>query len=495
MRRTVQDDASNRDARQRFYTVEKLGPKRSLTPEGFLLCEEVPIARCGEMLYGPGETDVPVGKDGMVRIMREPEEVFTDKHILSYNGKPVVNDHPPENVSVGNWKVYACGVVLNPRRGTGSMLDDCIVADLLITDAAAIRDVEDGKVEVSCGYTADYEYEEGSRGTGRQTNLLGNHVALVDQGRCGPRCAIGDQLTCEGATEMYTKDAGVTLDSLKAAVRTARLAKDEKALDAALNALDAYVPPTAGVLVRDEGMALHIHTAAPAQMVGADPTPATNNHQDEAADPDKPRQMSDADIGSRFENMEKKMEDSFKSFKDSIEEIAKHVGMKGAADSEAEKELEGELKEEAPKGTNDAAFKNVTDSALLADSFQETAAGAEILVPGIRLPKFQVQDSAKVTFDAVCKVRRNALDLAYVTPEGRALIEDANSGPLTLDTMDCAATRKLFKTVVAAKRAVNNSARDAGQPALHRAGGGTGTRMTAAMLNEANRKRYCGASA
>jgi uncharacterized protein len=35
----------------KFYVTERIGPKPGFTPEGFLLCEEVPIARVGIMDY------------------------------------------------------------------------------------------------------------------------------------------------------------------------------------------------------------------------------------------------------------------------------------------------------------------------------------------------------------------------------------------------------------------------------------------------------------
>ena len=53
----------------RYFTQEQLGETQSLTPEGFLLCENVPLARIGEMLYADGEVPV-TAKDGVIRIHR-----------------------------------------------------------------------------------------------------------------------------------------------------------------------------------------------------------------------------------------------------------------------------------------------------------------------------------------------------------------------------------------------------------------------------------------
>jgi uncharacterized protein len=174
----------------RFYTSTQLGAHQALTPEGFLLCLDVPIARVGTMYYSQGEVPVTADQQGIIRIHREAAEVFAPMAVASFNGKPVTNDHPPEKVKPDNWKVYTIGTCLNPRRGSGVLDPDFLYADFLIHDADAIKDVREGKREVSAGY--DAEYEEIQPGEGRQHLIVGNHVALVDKGRCGPRCFIGD---------------------------------------------------------------------------------------------------------------------------------------------------------------------------------------------------------------------------------------------------------------------------------------------------------------
>jgi hypothetical protein len=52
-----------------FYTTFQLSKKQALTPEGFLLCMDVPIARTGELIYTPGEIEgVRPGRDGFIRV-------------------------------------------------------------------------------------------------------------------------------------------------------------------------------------------------------------------------------------------------------------------------------------------------------------------------------------------------------------------------------------------------------------------------------------------
>ena len=66
-----------------------------------------------------------------------------------------------------------------------------LVGDLYITDNGLINQIENGdKREVSCGYEASYTMNKD--GTIDQTNIVGNHVAVVNAGRAGHSVAIKD---------------------------------------------------------------------------------------------------------------------------------------------------------------------------------------------------------------------------------------------------------------------------------------------------------------
>lgn len=178
---------------KRFHTPLSLGNKRHMTREGYLVCLDVPMSRIATldspMLYGPNETPVPPGADGITRIVRDEEELFGTDSILSLVGKPVTNDHPPMNVTPDTWNKLSVGSVISARRGTGDTAG-YVVGDIMIMDKRAIQDVLQGKREVSCGY--DAEYDEIGPGVGRQREITYNHLALVDKGRCGSACSIGD---------------------------------------------------------------------------------------------------------------------------------------------------------------------------------------------------------------------------------------------------------------------------------------------------------------
>ena len=158
-------------------------------PEGYLLCLNVPVARTGTQEYLPEELGLPPGSS-FIPVRRPEEEVFSPKTMASFEGMPVTNDHPPEGVDVSNIRALQKGHAHNVRRGSGSE-SDLLLEDQIITDPALITAIlEEGKREISCGYT--YELCE-ENGRYIQRKIRGNHVAVVDAGRAGARVSIKDE--------------------------------------------------------------------------------------------------------------------------------------------------------------------------------------------------------------------------------------------------------------------------------------------------------------
>lgn len=172
------------------FTTESISPRMEKTPEGFLLCRDVPISRTGVFGYSELESGIK-GVGGIVKMTRSAEELFKPDVIRSFEGKPVVIGHS-SFVDPSNWKERSIGLVQNVRPGEGEQ-SSMLMADLLLTDAKGIQLVESGRLrEVSCGY--DAEPVEDGIGQGHQVGIVGNHVALVPKGRCGDACKIRDSV-------------------------------------------------------------------------------------------------------------------------------------------------------------------------------------------------------------------------------------------------------------------------------------------------------------
>lgn len=168
-------------------------------------------ARVGVYEYGrdelPGAPDSI--KDRMVRIYRPADEVFAPAAMSSFIGKPVTNDHPANPVTADNWSRHAKGGIQRVGKSDdGQFLD----FDMAFMDAATITAINGGKRELSNGYSCDIEWSPGTTQGGEaydgiQRNIRGNHVALVDQGRAGSACRVGDK-----AKALFAVCDSITID-------------------------------------------------------------------------------------------------------------------------------------------------------------------------------------------------------------------------------------------------------------------------------------------
>ena len=174
----------------RAYFATKLSPNISETPNGFLICKNVPIARTGEQEYLGSELDLQdERRDEIVVVTREESEVFSPITLASFEGTIFTDEHPSEEVTTQNVQYLQRGFVKDVRRGSGADSDK-ILADIIVTDPVTIGEiVNDGKREISCGYKCEYVEQDGKI---YQKNIRGNHVALVDSGRAGKDVAIKD---------------------------------------------------------------------------------------------------------------------------------------------------------------------------------------------------------------------------------------------------------------------------------------------------------------
>ena len=154
-----------------------------------------------------------MGADGTVTAeFRPPEEVFSKETLESYELVPLTNTHPPEKVTPENYKKYAVG-----NLGEEIERDSFnAYAEMVIHDAEAIAAVKAGRTGLSGGYSCDVVTEgevsfpvmgwnedytseveigrtvypipgnfQGTPYDAIQTNIRGNHVALVDVPRGG----------------------------------------------------------------------------------------------------------------------------------------------------------------------------------------------------------------------------------------------------------------------------------------------------------------------
>lgn len=200
-------------------------------PSGGIVCTGVPIARTGTQEYLAGELGLDGDPEKVIRVTRTPEEVFAPEAMASFEGCPVTDDHPPESVTAVNFGQYSKGHAQNVRREGEYLVADLHIEDAVLADQVLHR----AKREVSCGYTTTYV----PSGSGYcQTNIRGNHVAVVLRGRAGSEVSIKD--AAQGA-EKGRKTMSEFWKSVLTAFGMA-------AKDASPEELDAMVSTTASAL-------------------------------------------------------------------------------------------------------------------------------------------------------------------------------------------------------------------------------------------------------
>jgi hypothetical protein len=193
-------------------TLDLLSARR-MTAEGYLI---VParIARVGTQEYLAEEIGLDGDPNRTIVVYRPESEVFDPEAMASFDGLPITDDHPGEAVTADNWGQYAVGFVRNPRRE-----GDYLVCDLCITKRSAIDKIKSGKVELSAGYDAAYIDKPGTTADGQpfdamQAHIRGNHVAIVDAGRCGPACRVSDSKPQPRTGEPPMAKRRITVDGI-----------------------------------------------------------------------------------------------------------------------------------------------------------------------------------------------------------------------------------------------------------------------------------------
>jgi uncharacterized protein len=443
----------------KFYTPSKLSENIRETPEGFLFCLGVPIARTGYQIYGQGETPLEVDENGEVEIYRAPEEVFRPQTIASFQGKPVTIQHPDDFVTPKNWSQLAKGIVQNARKGAekDENGEECLVADLLITDAFTIELVKAGLREVSCGY--DAEYEQTGKGRGKQVNITGNHLALVEQGRAGESYAINDH---ERREDMRTEKL---IENLKKRFGA-------KVIDEAMGDEETVTDKGYDELVKTMKDAAEVWKTMGEKMdrlEGFVQNKKAKDEDEEEAPAKKKKEGEDADQG------EMELHERVKALEAAVSKLLEK--MSGSTDEEEKSEDADEEKESEDADEEEGSEDDDEDPAMTGDS-----ARAEILSPG-------VSKTARKS-----DLRKSALVGAYSTKDGKKVLLSLAGGhqgwakalksQATMDTLFIAASEVLKHKRGTGLEGTKDSRR------FKVDDNGVAEPMTAEQLNEINAKHF-----
>lgn len=370
----------------KFFVKTRLSENISVTPEGFLLCRNVPLTHTGSLRYMKGEH--PFDVDGEVVMKRDPAELFSPATMASFEGKDLTIQHPEDFVDPDNYQELTNGVLFNIRKSSEKMevegeSVEVLLGDILVKAKEAITQVNDGVREVSLGYDAFWELINDSEG--RHTKIIGNHIALVSSGRAGIECRINDhkkenEVMGKELADKFKKLFGKTVDE------AVKEKEDKEAKDA------------------EEAKKAEEEKAA------KDAEEAEKKKKEEES-------KDEGDVESRLSKLEgmlSKILEKLGASEESKDEEDEVI----VEDEESEDE-ESEDEEGCDEGMEEESEDEESEEEQKKTKAGDTLSRAEILAPGIKKTKTIVTDSLKA---------------AYKTADGKKVIDSLTGGknPSTL---------------------------------------------------------------
>ena len=431
--------------KRKFYIKSRLSDNISVTPEGYLLCKNVPITHKGDIEYRKEETPFAKEATAPTVICNWSDDIFDEATAASFEMKPITIEHPQDFVDSENWEEFSNGMMTNVRRGEGD-LEDHLITDLLITTKKAIDLVkEQGIREVSLGY--DCSWELVGENKVERYKLRGNHCALVEAGRAGVTCAIKD-----------SKEISVMAKKVKS-----KWASLKKAFGKAADELEKEEMKKVEDSEIDEAI-----KAKEAELAALKAKKAEDEEEEESEDEESEEKKSKDEVDlSEVTSRLDKLEGMFKKL---IE------AMSGEEESEDEESKDDDLEEEEEVVADDEYEDEEEESED--EECSSTDSMIEILAPS---KKFKGKDAK---LKAICE--------AYKTEDGKNIINSLTGGKKPtakmqgIDTVFVAAAQLLK-----AKRADDFSGTKS-----HKTKDSTsnlltfGVGVTAAQLNEANEKYW-----
>ena len=151
------------------------------TPEGYIRFDAI-ATRSGIFIYHQPDGSV-------LRAYRPPEEVFKADSMQSFAMKPIINDHAmgvTPKITADNVRQYQIGAIGENIRRDGNFMK----LTGTIMDKDGIAAVDAGRRGLSLAYDSEDVMTPGITADGleydyKQTNIRGNHLAIVDRGRAG----------------------------------------------------------------------------------------------------------------------------------------------------------------------------------------------------------------------------------------------------------------------------------------------------------------------
>ena len=159
---------------------------------GYVFVNKRPISKVGIFEY-LGSSIGAEDPDRIYKVYRPAEELSNKETIDSFKLLPFIDDHE----MLGTDATPAEEKGIQGTTGEDVYFDyDTLYGNFKIYSNSLNNSIENGKKDVSLGYKCKYKFETGSFNgevyDAIQTDLRGNHIALVDNGRMGKEVSVCD---------------------------------------------------------------------------------------------------------------------------------------------------------------------------------------------------------------------------------------------------------------------------------------------------------------
>lgn len=169
--------------------------KRIADTNGFVEVRDNPITKVGIFPYSGAQIGAPE-KEKIYMVLRPEDELQKPETIESFKLLPFIHEH----------EMLGDGFTPAERKGVQGVIGGDVHFDggylkgtIKIFGENLKEAIRDGKLELSAGYRCKYEFTQGEWNGQHfdaiQRDIVGNHLALVEQGRSGPDVRVMDDMT------------------------------------------------------------------------------------------------------------------------------------------------------------------------------------------------------------------------------------------------------------------------------------------------------------
>ena len=363
---------------------------KTIDKSGFWFIPHNPISKVGVFDYLGSSISDECEPNKIYKVFRSGETLLGSVPTWDNPPKPFINDHEMLGegfTEVDNRPVQ--GVITNPVYEDG-----VLYADITVYSESLKEAIENGKKELSLGYFCKFEKQPGEYDGEHydyvQTNMVGNHIALVDAGRCGSDVKVFDHKCVMDSFDITVEQLKKNCDSVIIESEEETATKDENMADKR-----EYIRKIMAIAAKPDsdfegGEEEKVETIAKLLEESEYAKSENKKSEDEAETEEKAEDKCGKDEDAeKADKSEKESKDEEKDTKDEdvrasdimaflnvILEEVRRIGERKVADESEEKETKDEDQEsESKKESEDEDDKKSEDEEEKKDEEKETGDG------------------------------------------------------------------------------------------------------------------------